>query len=48
MNPEEVTKALNELRELEAAHGDAGVVAFILGIPVEDVLRVSGKEEGSE
>lgn len=52
MTPEErddhirqVKAALDELRKLEDEHGLAGTVAFILGIPVEDVLRVSGKEE---
>ena len=40
---DEVRAALAELMKLEDEHGLAGVVAFILGIPVEEVLRVSGK-----
>lgn len=38
----EVREALARLKELQDEHGEAGVLAFMLGWPVEDVLRVSG------
>jgi hypothetical protein len=44
----EVKASLKELRELDHAYGDAGTVAFILGIPVEDVLRVTGEHDMKE
>jgi hypothetical protein len=34
-----------ELKQMEDAYGDAGTIAFILGIPVKDVLRVAGDRE---
>lgn len=38
----QVQESLAELKEMQHAYGDAGTVAFILGIPVQDVLRVTG------
>ena len=34
--------SIAELRAMEAAYGDAGTIAFILGEPVEDVQRIMG------
>lgn len=42
----QVQVALAHLQEIKQTYGDEGVVAWFLGVPVEDIWRVSGGRNG--
>jgi hypothetical protein len=38
----QVKESLAELKELQEEHGELGTIAFIMGVPVEEVKKVAG------